>query len=1378
MTRTPTKPKTARISQTIAANGVPPTAAPVVDEVVPPARSLGNRLALLAMITGLCGAVAGVATYTALAPQTPNAQTEQRTLAGGAAAVVGLLVGLAAAALLGQGMTKPALLLMQMVQRLRRGDWQARMSWPGEDEWTWVAQELNALATTLQTLEEQQQAEQQRSQKFRELVRQLRQTQEPQTIMDTAVRDVRQALACDRVVVYRFDAQWVGTVVAESVGRGWVAALHEQIDDPCFRGEYVTQYQAGRVQATADIYQAGLKDCHIKILERFQVKANLVAPILAEGKLLGLLIAHQCGEPREWTAGEQDFVAQVALQVGFALEQAHLWQAQRTQMTQAQLLNHIIAKMRESLNRQTIYQTTVRELRQALQSDRCVVYLFNEKWQGTVVAESVHPSFPKALGAQIADPCFAEKYVEQYRAGRVKPTADIYQAGLTECHLRQLEPFQVKANLVAPILAEGKLLGLLINHQCSGPREWQPAEIELARQVALQMGFALDQAIALERQEELRREQETKAHLAQLLNDITLRIRQSLDREAIFQTTVQQMREALESDRCVVYLFDEKWQGTVVAESVAPGWPRALGAKIADPCFAKEYVEKYQRGRVQATPDIYRAGLTACHVQQLEPFAVKANLVAPILLENKLFGLLIAHQCSGPRQWQSGEIELIKQVAIQVGFALDQANLLAQQKAKAEQEQLLNRITSKIRESLQLQTIYETTVWEVRAALKCDRCVVYLFDEHWQGTVVAEALTPGYPPALGAQIADPCFAEKYVEQYRAGRVKATPDIYQAGLTPCHLQQLEPFAVKANLVAPILLGNKLFGLLIAHQCDGPRQWSDLEIDLMRQIAVQVGFALDQAVALAEQETLRRQQELAAKQAQLVNDITSKIRQTLQRTAIYNTAVQEVRQALQADRCVVYVFDEQWQGTVVAEAVAGAWPRALGAKIADPCFAKEYVEKYQRGRVQATPDIYRAGLTECHVQQLEPFAVKANLVAPILAEGKLLGLLIAHQCSGPRQWQPGDIELIKQVALQVGFALDQAILLEQVEQARQKAEAVSEEQKRQREAIQTQLAQFLGDIEGAFKGDLTVRARVTSGEMGTVADFFNAIVESLQQLVQQVQTAAQAVADTAQRSAPPVNALSSEAKRQAQAIGAALDQIQQMVQSIQQVAANAHSAELQVQQANQTVQEGDEAMNRTVAGISAIRDTVAATAKKVKRLGEASQKISRVVSLISNFAAQTNLLALNAAIEAARAGEEGRGFAVVAEEVRSLAQQSASATEEIEQLVEEIQAETNEVVAAMEAGTEQVVVGTQLVAEARQRLSQIAAVTSQISSLVGEIAQAAQAQSETSAAVSRTMQEVAGIANQTSQQSVAVADSFTHLLGVAAELQENVAQFKVR
>jgi methyl-accepting chemotaxis protein len=202
-----------------------------------------------------------------------------------------------------------------------------------------------------------------------------------------------------------------------------------------------------------------------------------------------------------------------------------------------------------------------------------------------------------------------------------------------------------------------------------------------------------------------------------------------------------------------------------------------------------------------------------------------------------------------------------------------------------------------------------------------------------------------------------------------------------------------------------------------------------------------------------------------------------------------------------------------------------------------------------------------------------------------------------------------------------------------------------------------------------------------------------------------------------------------------------------------------------------------MNRTVLGISEIRETVSETAKKVKRLGETSQKISRIVNLIANFAAQTNLLALNAAIEAARAGEEGRGFSVVAEEVRDLAEQSATSTAEIEQLVEEIQTQTNEVVAAMETGTEQVVTGTKLVQNAREKLTQISMVSQKVNSIVQEIAIAADTQTKTSDLMGATMQGIAAIAEDTSQQSENVARSFSELLQVAQDLQVSVSQFKV-
>jgi methyl-accepting chemotaxis protein PixJ len=360
-------------------------------------------------------------------------------------------------------------------------------------------------------------------------------------------------------------------------------------------------------------------------------------------------------------------------------------------------------------------------------------------------------------------------------------------------------------------------------------------------------------------------------------------------------------------------------------------------------------------------------------------------------------------------------------------------------------------------------------------------------------------------------------------------------------------------------------------------------------------------------------------------------------------------------------------------------------------------------------------------------------------------------------------------------------DQTAETERVELARQEARMEADasvlEQKQQKEFLQKRALELLMEVDPVSRGDLTVRANVTPDEIGTVADSYNAIIRSLRQIVGQVQGAATSVTETAEGNDMAVKKVVSEANEQVEAISNALDQLQRVMVASEGMSARALQAAEQVQQSNEMVKAGDAAMNRTVAGISTIRETVSETAKKVKRLGEASQKISKVVNLIGNFAAQTNLLALNAAIEAARAGEEGRGFSVVAEEVRALAQQSAAATADIEQLVEEIQAQTNEVVAAMEAGTEQVVAGTELVEESRQKLGQISASSALVNQLIQEISQASKEQTQAATEVGQTMNNVATIAYDTSKGSEEVSASFSKLLEVAKELQLSVAQFKV-
>jgi GAF domain-containing protein len=190
-----------------------------------------------------------------------------------------------------------------------------------------------------------------------------------------------------------------------------------------------------------------------------------------------------------------------------------------------QILAKTALSLSASLKLEDILKTTVTDLRNILQCDRVIIFQFASDWSPKVVVESVGSEWTAILSTQIHDPCFGESYIEPFKQGLFTSKSDIYTAGIDTCHRELLANFQVRANLVVPILEGEELWGLLIAHHCAAPREWQPSEMELMRQVATKAGIALQQADLFEQvQTELRERKQAEIALQQLNNELEQRV--------------------------------------------------------------------------------------------------------------------------------------------------------------------------------------------------------------------------------------------------------------------------------------------------------------------------------------------------------------------------------------------------------------------------------------------------------------------------------------------------------------------------------------------------------------------------------------------------------------------------------------------------------------------------------------------------------------------------------------------------------------------------------------------------------------------------------------------------------------------------------------
>ncbi len=352
-------------------------------------------------------------------------------------------------------------------------------------------------------------------------------------------------------------------------------------------------------------------------------------------------------------------------------------------------------------------------------------------------------------------------------------------------------------------------------------------------------------------------------------------------------------------------------------------------------------------------------------------------------------------------------------------------------------------------------------------------------------------------------------------------------------------------------------------------------------------------------------------------------------------------------------------------------------------------------------------------------------------------------------------------------------------QQAEEAQRRAEEMRQEAIKQRKYLEKQFERIAEILTAVQRGDFTQRLEIEQKDaVGDLMEKINSMIADLGTLISESYYASQSVSEASHKISSSADSLSHLANVQEDQTKEVATAMEEMSKTILESSKNASQALEMARQAAQVASEGEQSFRQMIDGMHKIANVVRAAADRVITLGKSSSQIGEIVEVISDIADQTNLLALNAAIEAARGGEQGRGFAVVAEEVRKLAERSATATGEIERMISSIQQETEAVVLSMQEGNQEVEENTRQADSASQCLSRITTSVKSIVDVIDHIAIAAQEQSAVSEQIAKNVETISQSASKVSSASRELADTAENLDRLTRHLQELIARFQVQ
>jgi PAS domain S-box-containing protein len=872
---------------------------------------------------------------------------------------------------------------------------------------------------------------------------QIQQCRELADILPGAIADARALLQTDRVLIYRFLEGQDAVVAFESVDPEWTPVLGQLIYDSCINTTWVERYSQGQATAILDLYDGAIAPCYLQTLERLQVQAHLVVPIFNQDTLWALLIVHhRC--PRQWQPLEIQLLRQTALQLGIAVQQAELRQRQYPEIAlqESEQRFRVLSQFAPvgifltdvagnctyvndrwcQLTQLTIDQAADKGWQQAIHPhDRPLVF---SEWN-TAVQEGrefdleyrfLHPD---GLTVWVVGRATALRTPDGNISGFIGTVSDIGDSKHLELQLQASE--EKLSNVLENVNAFVTSFRMFAN--C----DWEYDYI--SRGCEMLFGYP---------------PQDFKLNKTLWISQVFPE-----DRERVIQNIWDTVFAA--GTCSLEYRFCHANGGIRwISESLSSRWSESaacwmvtlVSTDISERKQKEELIQNIAQGVSAKTGKAFFHSLVQYLIRLL---GMDQSFVGELIGSENPRVKIIAGLGNGqlldgleyslvgtPSEQVIGQGFCIYPDQIQQHFPNDSAlrDLGGEGYAGIPLVNSSGVVIGLIgvinnQAIANIQFIQEVlTIFAVRATSELERQQSEALLRRYERIV---ATTPDCVALI-----DRNYCYQVINQtYLAWNQRSYDEIVGHSVSDLLGQEFFEIASKPFLDRCLAGETQHIVEVWLNHRDGQRRY----IRATYVPYVELDGTISGVVVNVHDLTKLKQTELAlqwqSEQRWLLITIAQHIRQTLDLDHILNTTVTEVRQFLQTDRAIVYQFDSDWSGKVIAESVAEGWRSLLGVQVTDTCFVEMHGKAYEQGRIEVTEDIYNANFSPCHIELLEQMQVRAKLVVPILQENHLWGLLIVQDCQSPRQWTSLEIGLLQQLATQIAIAIQQSQLYQQVQ-----------------------------------------------------------------------------------------------------------------------------------------------------------------------------------------------------------------------------------------------------------------------------------------------------------------------------------------------------------